>query len=470
MLKSIATIRGDLSNITAPPFVLDTKSAVELPAFWAERPSVFVAPSSIEDPARRALSVLRWFISSLRNQQYAGHEPEEGVKKPLNAFLGEVFLARWEDEVGTTRLVSEQVSHHPPVTACRVWNDDHGVYAEGFTRQEITFSGSVNIQQIGHATLRLSKHNDETYLIPLPNVKVSGILTGTPYPELSGTYHIPSTSGYISSIDFSGKTLFSSSSKKHSFDAKVYKEGNERSPLFTVSGNWDTEFTIHDVKTDKDIETFDIPGSKSTPIITDSLEEQDSWETRRAWKSVREALESGNMQGTSDAKSELENGQRAMRKADGDDGASWPRVFFRNVGKDPIAEDLAGKIGEKIDPKDTEGIWLFNLDAWNEGIQKPYHGGSRPDNSHPAESGKEEEMNGAAITGKTTHTRTKANENESSQQVPETDKSVSQDHQQHPAPSPDTNVADIETGVGGMSVKEQNVVEEMLRDRHASTS
>jgi hypothetical protein len=107
--QSISVIRGDLSNITAPPFVLDTKSAVELPAFWAERPSVFIAPAASDDPAERALLVLRWFISALRNQQYAGRSADTGVKKPLNAFLGEVFLARWEDEAGTTRLVSEQV-------------------------------------------------------------------------------------------------------------------------------------------------------------------------------------------------------------------------------------------------------------------------------------------------------------------------------------------------------------------------
>ena len=107
--QSIATIRGDLSNISAPPFVLDTKSAVELPSFWAERPSVFVAPAASNDPAERALLVLKWFISSLRNQQYAGRSESQGVKKPINAFLGELFLARWDDEAGVTRLISEQV-------------------------------------------------------------------------------------------------------------------------------------------------------------------------------------------------------------------------------------------------------------------------------------------------------------------------------------------------------------------------
>jgi len=68
-----------------------------------------VAAAGSDDPAERALLVLRWFVSALQNQQYAGRSEEEGVKKPLNAFLGEIFVARWEDESGTTRLVSEQV-------------------------------------------------------------------------------------------------------------------------------------------------------------------------------------------------------------------------------------------------------------------------------------------------------------------------------------------------------------------------
>src|SRR5256885_13313728 len=70
--QSIATIRGDLSNITAPPFVLATKSTVEFPAYWAERPGIFVAPASESDPQRRALLVLKWFLAALKQQQYAG--------------------------------------------------------------------------------------------------------------------------------------------------------------------------------------------------------------------------------------------------------------------------------------------------------------------------------------------------------------------------------------------------------------
>jgi hypothetical protein len=55
--------------------------------------------------------VLKWFISTLK-QQYASRSEKLGSeKKPLNPFLGELFLGKWEDQAGTTQLVSEQVRY-----------------------------------------------------------------------------------------------------------------------------------------------------------------------------------------------------------------------------------------------------------------------------------------------------------------------------------------------------------------------
>ena len=111
-IASISTIKGDLSNITAPPFLLAPKSAVEYPATWCERPSILVAPASEPDAGKRALLVLKWYLSALKAQQYhSGHEAD-GVKKPLNPFLGELFIAEWDDKTGKsgkTKLISEQV-------------------------------------------------------------------------------------------------------------------------------------------------------------------------------------------------------------------------------------------------------------------------------------------------------------------------------------------------------------------------
>lgn len=109
--KYLATVKGDLSNITAPPFVLSTKSATEFPAAWAEHHKVFLAQSKDEDPAKRALAVLKNFLCSLKRQQYTGRSEAEGIKKPLNPFLGELFLGEFRDDAGTTKVFVEQVRY-----------------------------------------------------------------------------------------------------------------------------------------------------------------------------------------------------------------------------------------------------------------------------------------------------------------------------------------------------------------------
>lgn len=393
-LASIATIRGDLSNITAPPFVLDTKSVVELPAFWADRPSFLVAPAASPEPAQRALLVLRWFLVSLKNQQYAGRSEEDGVRKPLNAFLGECFLAQWEDDAnGVTALVSEQVSHHPPVTACRLWNEQHGVFAEGFTRQEISLSlGTIAIKQTGYALLTLKHHDDETYLIPLPDVKVKGILSGLSgtYPELDGTYTISSTSGYYSVIEFSGKSLLSSGAKNH-FVAKVFAPGrSDQDPLYTVTGHWNDSFTIYrgsETSKSTAAETLVLTALPTVPLqlMGQDPDAQDPWESRRAWKAVREALVRGDMSGTAKAKWEIEQGQRDMRKEEERTGKKWETLFFKPQKEDPVAASLHRSVLKELKPEDTVAIWKFDEALWQQGVEKPFHGVLTPDNKNGRE-------------------------------------------------------------------------------------
>lgn len=108
-LAYIATLKTDLSNVTAPPFVLSKKSAVEFPASWCSHQELFLAQGAPEDPARRALAVLKNFLCSLKTQTYTGSSEKDGAKKPLNPFLGELFLAEFESGEGNSTLISEQV-------------------------------------------------------------------------------------------------------------------------------------------------------------------------------------------------------------------------------------------------------------------------------------------------------------------------------------------------------------------------
>lgn len=107
--QSIASFNGDLASLTAPPFILSSTSLTEFSSYWAEHPTIFAAPAKEPDAAKRALLVLKWFLTTLK-QQYASRSEQYGnEKKPLNPFLGELFIGKWEDAAGTTELVSEQV-------------------------------------------------------------------------------------------------------------------------------------------------------------------------------------------------------------------------------------------------------------------------------------------------------------------------------------------------------------------------
>ncbi|KAI5359285.1 putative oxysterol-binding protein [Septoria linicola] len=376
-LASIATIKGDLSTITAPPFVLANKSTTEFPRYWIEQPELFTAPAHEQDPAKRILAVLKWFLASLKSQQYAGRQPNEGVKKPLNAFLGEVFIGDCGPEDDETHLISEQVSHHPPVTACYLWNDKHGVRAEGYTRQDIRFTGTVNITQIGHAILHLDEFNED-YLIPLPNVKVQGILTGSPYPELQGSHSVVSSSGYTAVIDFSGKRMLGFAGEKNHMHASVYapEDKKHKEAIYEVEGNWSEQFEIKD-KSGSVIDSYSVVSANTTEFRTLPLDRQDPWESRKAWQGVISAIKAGNMQGVADAKNKLESAQRELRKRSGSDEASWEALFFKKEAEHPVAERLLSEVGEILDVERTIGVWRFNPSAANN-LKRPWRGELTP--------------------------------------------------------------------------------------------
>ncbi|KAI9813726.1 MAG: Oxysterol binding protein [Thelocarpon impressellum] len=356
-LKSIASFSGDLSSLTAPPFILSTTSLVEYSSYWAEHPSLLVAPAAEPDPARRALLVLRWFLSTLK-QQYSSRSEKLGTeKKPLNPFLGELFLGRWEDAAGTTHLVSEQVSHHPPATAYYIWNDEHGVRLQGYNAQKASFSRTIHVKQIGHAVLHLDKY-DEDYLITLPSLHIEGLIYGAPFVELNRHTFIQSSTGYTAKIDYSGKGWLSG--KKNSFTASLYTDGHEKEPLYTVDGQWTDSFVIRDGKTKKEVETYDAKTACTTPLTVAPVEAQDPLESRRAWRAVAASIDAGDLDTTSVEKSKIENAQRELRRTEQAEGREWTRRYFSAAPHDAVLETLGAKVGERAEDDKTGGVWRWD--------------------------------------------------------------------------------------------------------------
>ncbi|KAI1485620.1 hypothetical protein F5X96DRAFT_659212 [Biscogniauxia mediterranea] len=369
-LKSIASFNGDLSSLTAPPFILSSTSLTEFSSYWCEHPSVFAAPAKETDPAKRALLVLKWFLTTLK-QQYASRSEQYGnEKKPLNPFLGELFLGKWQDDAGTTQLISEQVSHHPPATAYSIINENSGVHLQGYNAQKASFSKTINIKQIGHALLSVPLPNDpeekEVFLISLPSLHVEGLIFGSPFIELDGASYITSSSGFTAKVDYSGKGWLSG--KKNSFVATLYPTGEEKEVLYNCAGQWTKAFEIHTGPAKHNssktlLETWDPSTTSISELIVAPIEKQHPLESRRAWANVAAGIAKGDMDTVGKEKTKIEQAQRAMRKIEQAEGRVWERRYFTaRTDEDPDLATLADYVGlnPNGDADKTGGLWRFD--------------------------------------------------------------------------------------------------------------
>lgn len=411
-LKSVASFSGDLSTLSAPPFILSPISLSEFPQYWGANQDLFLEIGKINKSnfkeyystiatlqnaeTARMLTVLKWFISTLRCQYSSRKEKNGFEKKPLNPFLGELFVAKWENKdskIGSTTLLTEQVSHHPPINAFTIFNDNVDIKLEGYTHIKSSFSKTLrlNVKQHGHNIIETSA---ESFLITYPTIHLEGILMASPYVELESKSYIQATSGLIWEIEYSGKGYFSG--RKNTFKARLFRNSNElqqsKSPLFTVSGQWSGKSEIEgpQIKTQA---FFDVNQSKIYPLTVKAIAEQHELESRKAWGDVARAIELGDMKLISQTKTKLENAQRELRKDELKKGNKWKRRWFKDVNFDEadVIEDLSGDINSKFlalsrlarlsiknvqsttiegsrhdDPNTTAIHWVFDKNAWDQ--------------------------------------------------------------------------------------------------------
>lgn len=257
---------------------------------------------------------------------------------------------------------------------------------QGYNAQKASFSSTINVKQLGHALLSFptpgakDPSDRESYLITLPPLHIESLIYGTPFVELNRYTQIVSSTGYVSKIDYAGKGWLSG--KKNTFSAVLYHQNDgEKKPLYTADGQWSDTFFLRDAKHKKsEIERYNAKTSKTTPLTLAALEDQDLYESRRAWKDVAVAIERGDMDATSVAKSKIENAQRELRKREKEEGRQWERKFFKPVdlnNGDEFDKLLAMLSNDTLsvattDPDKTGGIWRF-IPELAKNAAPPYH-------------------------------------------------------------------------------------------------
>ncbi|RKP13404.1 hypothetical protein BJ684DRAFT_10098 [Piptocephalis cylindrospora] len=316
----------DLHRVTLPTFVLEPRSFLERITDFMSHPDLLLNISDAQEPEDRFVAIVLYFLSGW-------HIQPKGVKKPYNPTLGEFFRATWTQPDGSRAIfVSEQVSHHPPVSAYFYACPKHHVRITGeiFPKSKFLGNSAATLMQ-GWNHVEFTNLPGEVYDIQLPNIYARGILFGTMTMELGDTAVIkcPKT-GLMCEVEFKTKGFFSGT--YNAILGKIKRIGGSGDTLYDISGKWSDSFSIKPRPSvtspgAKEL-TFDAHTSSIMSKEVAPLEEQEETETQRKWAKVTEALKVRDMDLATDEKTSIEDKQRADAKERETKEESWSPRFF----------------------------------------------------------------------------------------------------------------------------------------------
>ncbi|XP_076152908.1 oxysterol-binding protein-related protein 8 isoform X2 [Alosa pseudoharengus] len=296
----------DLSKVVLPTFILEPRSFLDKLSDYYYHAD-FLSEAAVEENAyNRMKKVVKWYISGF-------YKKPKGLKKPYNPIIGETYRCVWlhPNTSSKTFYISEQVSHHPPVSAFYVSNRKDGFCLSGSILAKSKFYGN-SLSAILDGEARLTFLNrGEDYVMNMPYAHCKGILYGTMTLELGGQITITcEKTGYSAQLEFKLKPFLGSSDSVNQISGKI-KLGKE--VLATLEGHWDSEIFINDKKTGE-METFwnPTPELRQSRLIrcTVAPEEQGEFESERLWQHVTRAINNKDQTEATNEKFILEEAQR----------------------------------------------------------------------------------------------------------------------------------------------------------------
>ncbi|KAI0318179.1 Oxysterol-binding protein [Amylostereum chailletii] len=316
----------DLSKVTFPTFVLEPRSMLERITDFMAHPDLIFGAEKCDDPEERFIRVLQYYLAGW-------HIKPPGVKKPYNPVLGEFFRCRYDYPNGTQGFyIAEQVSHHPPVSAFYYVSPANGVSIVGELRPKSKFLGnSVSTTMEGENRVRLmGREDDGEYVITMPNMYARGILFGKMVLELGDTCAAKNERHNLAcDLEFKTKGFFSGT-----YNAIVGRVHRGSTDLGEITGKWSEVMEFKSFQSSSKRTLFDAAkdGQNVAPKWVAPEEEQEPYESRRLWADLTRAIVAKDMEGATEAKTAVENGQRELRTRREESGAQHRSRFFELRG------------------------------------------------------------------------------------------------------------------------------------------
>ncbi|XP_021422876.1 oxysterol-binding protein-related protein 2 isoform X1 [Oncorhynchus mykiss] len=171
----------ELSKITMPIVLNEPLSFLQRMSEYMEHTHLIHKACTLSDSIDRMQVVAAFAVSSVASQW-------DRTGKPFNPLLGETYELTREDE--GYRLISEQVSHHPPISAFHAQSLKQEFEFHGSIYPKLKFWGkSVEAEPKGTMTLELLKRK-EAFTWTNPLCCVHNIIMGKLWIEQYGTVEI----------------------------------------------------------------------------------------------------------------------------------------------------------------------------------------------------------------------------------------------------------------------------------------
>ncbi|KID78579.1 Oxysterol-binding protein-like protein 1 [Metarhizium brunneum] len=418
---------SDLASVrfSLPSQLLEPTPNLE---YWTylDAPNAFIAIGTSEEPLDRMLEVIRFWLT--KDLKYAKGKP----CKPYNSCLGEFFRCNWETEDNAPRIetaelngcvsgsekgslrslkvppksdknestvslsvpkhgastpdkkpirisyLTEQTSHHPPVSAFHITCPERGLTARGFDQISAKFTGtSVKVLPGEHNMgifITLDKHGGETYQLTHPAAHLGGLLRGALSVSVSEMAYITCPETKLKCIlhyveeGWLGRTT-------NKIDGVVFRYDPENDTktrvqdvpdediLIRLSGPWREKVVfslgpkpMKSVSPEHQYTIIDIAPLHVASKILPPEDQQLPNESLTLWGGVTKAIHAKQFSKATDLKVELEEKQREKAREREKNKETWQPVFFEHVVGNGGKPDLTDK-GKQVLERAQQGDW-----------------------------------------------------------------------------------------------------------------
>jgi hypothetical protein len=398
------SIGKDLTKITLPVFFNEPSSMLQRMAEDMEYSRLIdIASRQVSSP-ERTMWVLAFAMSNYSST--AGR-----IAKPFNPLLGETF-EYCRPDLGY-RYVSEQVSHHPPISACYCESPNY-VLATEVNVKSAFWGKSFELmpQGVCHIFLKVHADRKEGAEIPIEHISwkkvttaVTNLIVGNPtiehYGEMIVTNH---TTGDVCKLNFKSNGWLSSD--RNVLDGEVISAQTGKAE-WTLSGHWDKSLVAKRAGVKEASQNLDAHSEATSHKLSEFLKDPTSSDSVILWKRSpfpekplpfkltpfaitlndmtdglepllaptdcrlrpdQRAMEEIRFDDASEEKNRLEEKQRAARKAKEGE-------LQRALERAPTSEHSAIKsqyahkprwFKRTLEPTTNEDWWEFNGEYWLE--------------------------------------------------------------------------------------------------------